>query len=120
MKRPLAFALVCLAGCQSDWREMAVYDAEANVRQQINDSSVQFMHVQFTGDRQTGQTCGYYSRSNMSGATDHVRFIDFIDGAGGQNPYIDDPSAPYPVNKSDFAANWQTQCLDLGYSINQN
>lgn len=46
---------------------------------------------------------------------DTTRFIVFIDGAGGENPYIDDPSAPYPRNKDDFALNWRTQCLELGY-----
>jgi hypothetical protein len=71
------------------------------------------------GDQQTGQTCGYFERPNSLGGKDAVRFIVFIDGAGGQNPFIDDPSAPYPTNKSDFALNWQTQCLDLGYSAQQ-
>ena len=39
-----------------------------------------------------------------------------IDGAGGQNPFIDDPAALYPTNKDDFALNWRAQCLDLGYT----
>ena len=38
-----------------------------------------------------------------------------IDGGGGQNPFIDKPSARYPLNKDDFELNWRTQCLDLGY-----
>lgn len=107
--------LVGLAGCGGDWRTRAISDAETLVRQQLNDPSLKFAHVQVTGDSSTGQVCGYYEKPNTSAGIDDVRFIAFIDGAGGQNPYIDDPSALYPQNKNDFALNWRTQCVDLGY-----
>lgn len=107
--------LIVLAGCNGDWRAKAMSDAEILVRQQLDNPSIKFAHVQVTGDSSTGQTCGYYEKSDPGGGIDTIRFIAFIDGAGGENPYIDDPSAPYPTNKSDFALNWRTQCLDLGY-----
>ncbi|MGD9811609.1 MAG: hypothetical protein AB7U35_09795, partial [Sphingobium sp.] len=108
-----------VGGCNSDWRAKAVDEAEELMRQQLNDPTTQFNRVQFSGDQQSGQTCGYYERPNAPVGKHSVRFIVFIDGAGGQNPYIDDPSAPYPINKSDFALNWKTQCLDLSYSETQ-
>jgi hypothetical protein len=112
----LILSLISVAGCSSgDWRANAIKDAEALVRQQLNDPSLKFAHVQFIGDKSTGQTCGYYERPDPRGGVIDIRFIAFIDGAGGQNPYIDDPSAPYPENKSDFGLNWRTQCHDLGY-----
>jgi hypothetical protein len=116
MKRLLALSLLGLAGCGPDWRAKAATDAEALMRQQLKDPSLQFAHIMVTGDSDSGQTCGYYERSNQLGGMDGVRFIAFIDGAGGQNPYIDDPSAPYPENKGDFELNWRTQCVDLGYN----
>ena len=90
-------------------------DAEMLVRQQSSGQPLKFSHVQFTGDSSTGQTCGYYETPAPGGGVRETRFIVFIDGAGGKNPYIDDPSAPYPENKDDFALNWRTQCLELGY-----
>ncbi len=115
MRRILLPSLIALAGCGSDWRAKAMNDAEALMRQQLDNPKLQFAHVQVTGDSSTGQTCGYYETPNAFGSTDGTRFIVFIDGAGGQNPYIDDPSAPFPRNKDDFELNWKTQCLDLGY-----
>lgn len=115
MKRLFILSFIGLAGCGGDWRTKAVDDAEALVRQQLNNPSLQFAHVQVTGDSQTGQTCGYYKEPNTFGGNKGIRFIFFIDGAGGQNPYINDFSAPYPENKDDFALNWRTQCVDLGY-----
>jgi len=115
MRCLLILPLIGLAGCNGDWRARAVSDAETLVRQQFNDPSLKFAHVQVTGDSSSGQTCGYYERSSPGGGVDTTRFIVFIDGSGGENPYIDDPSAPYPRDKSDFALNWRTQCVDLGY-----
>ena len=115
MRYIFILSLIGLVGCSGDWRAKAMNDAETLVRQQLNEPSLKFAHVQVTGDSSTGQACGYYERLDPRGGIDDTRFIVFIDGAGGQNPYIDDPSAPYPRNKSDFALNWRTQCLDLGY-----
>ena len=115
MKRFLLLVLITLGACQADWRTQEVKDAEALMRDQLKDPSVEFSRVQFTGDDRTGQTCGYYVIHTPDGGEVSTRFIVFVDGAGGQNPYIDDPSAPYPTNKDDFALNWRTQCLDLGY-----
>ena len=86
------------------------------MKQALRDPSLHFARVQFTGDPESGQTCGYYERANEFDGKDRARFIVFIDGAGGHNPYSDSPSLPYPENKSDFELNWQEQCLDLGYS----
>ena len=118
MKSLLVITLISLAGCSSgngDWRAKAVNDAEALVRQQINDPSVKFVRVEFTGDRESGQTCGYFERPDPGVGIDDTRFIAFIDGGDGRNPYIDDASAPYPKSSSDFELNWRTQCLELGY-----
>jgi hypothetical protein len=118
MRSILVLSLIGLAGCSStgrDWRAKAVNNAETLLRQQFNDPSLKFVHVQYTGDSSTGQTCGYFERPDPGAGMDDTRFISFIDGGGGQNPYIDDPSAPYPKSSSDFELNWQTQCLDLGY-----
>ena len=95
---------------------MEVTDAEELVRQQVKAPDLHFSRLQFTGDNQSGQTCGHFEREAVDGGEVDTRFIAFIDGGGGQNPFIDDPSAPYPTNIDDFALNWRTQCLDLGYS----
>lgn len=115
MKRIFLLAILAITACNGDWRSKAIDDSEALVRQQVKEPSLKFANVQFVGDRSTGQTCGYYEWQNPGIGTVKVRFISFIDGAGGQNPYIDDPSAPYPKIKSDFELNWRTQCLELGY-----
>lgn len=116
MKRLVMILLLGAAGCHADWRAQAVNDAEQLVREQVKDPSLQFSRVQFTGDNRSGQTCGYFERKDYYAGEVDTRFIVFIDGGGGQNPFIDDPSAPYPVNKDDFALNWHTQCVELGYS----
>lgn len=116
MKRLLMIPLFVVAGCHADWRRRAVDDAEALMRQQVKNPSLKFLRVQFTGDDRTGQTCGYFVTSAADGGEVSRRFIVFIDGGGGQNPFIDDLSAPYPTNKDDFELNWRTQCVELGYS----
>jgi hypothetical protein len=117
MKRLMLLLLIGASGCQNaDWQAQAVKDAEDLVRQQMNDPSAQFYRVQFTGDNRSGQTCGYFQAKTAEGGAVDTRFIVFIDGGGGQNPFIDDPSAPYPTNKDDFELNWRTQCVELGYS----
>lgn len=112
---PLCVALAVLSGCGNDWREKAMHDAQIIVQQQLKAETLTFSRVQFVGDNSTGQTCGYVERPDPDGGVRRSRFIVFIDGAGGKNPYLSDVSAPYPANKADFAINWQTQCLDLGY-----
>jgi len=120
MRCMLALLLIGLGGCSGgDWRARAMNNAETLVRQQFSDPSLKFVHVQFTGDSNTGQTCGYFERPDPRGGVSDTRFIVFIDGGGGENPFIDAMSAPYPRNKSDFALNWRTQCLDLGYRFDE-
>lgn len=116
MRQLIFILLLGLSACHSDWRGQAINDAEASVRRQLNKPSLQFSRVQFTGDNHSGQTCGYFMANSADGGEVATRFIMFIDGNGGQNPFIDDPSAPYPTNKDDFALNWRTQCVELGYS----
>lgn len=115
MRWLVVLALIGAAACQADWRQQAMNDAETLIREQVKDPSLHFSRVQFTGDDHTGQTCGYYVISTPDGGEVSTRFIVFIDGGGGQNPFIDKASAPYPTNKDDFALNWRTQCVDLGY-----
>lgn len=112
----IGLGCLALAGCGGDWRAKAVDDAEALLRQDRGDPALKFDHVAVTGDSSSGQACGYFERPSAYGGTTSTRFIYFIDGAGGQNPFIDDPAATYPTNKSDFALNWRTQCLELGYA----
>ena len=51
MKPLLSITLLGLAGCSgSDWRQAAIADAEAAIRAQVNNPSLKFSHVQFTGD----------------------------------------------------------------------
>ena len=116
MRRLLVPALIVSNACNSDWRAQAMSGAEAMIRGQFNNPSLQFSRVQFTGDDRSGQTCGYFTRRTADGGEVSTRFIVFVDGGGGQNPFVDDPSAPYPVNKDDFQLNWRTQCVELGYS----
>lgn len=112
----IGLGCIALAGCGGDWRAKAIDDAEALLRQDRGDPALKFAHVAVTGDSSSGQACGTFERPSAYGGTTSTRFIYFIDGAGGQNPFVDDPAAPYPANKSDFALNWRTQCLDLGYA----
>jgi hypothetical protein len=77
---------------------------------------LKFSRVQFTSDNQTGQTCGYFTIQLWDGSIIAKRFIVFIDGDSAQSPFIDDPSARFPVNKADFELNWQDQCVKLGYN----
>jgi hypothetical protein len=115
VKRLIALSLIGLSGCHLDWRKQALEDAEETVRQQVKSPVLHFSRVQVTGDERSGQTCGYFEIPTADGGEVAKRFIVFIDGGGGQNPFIDDPSAPYPTNKEDFSLNWHTQCVDLGY-----
>jgi len=115
MKSLALLLLFMLAACSGDWRQAAVNDAEALVRDQVKDPSLQFSRVQFTGDDRSGQTCGYYTIRTADGGEASIRFISFIDGNRGENPFIDLPSAPYPTNKDDFDLAWRSECLDLGY-----
>ena len=114
----LLAVLVLATGCHSDWRARAINDAEALVRSKVGDPALQFRHVQFTGDERSGQTCGYFVMNSADGGEETTRFIVWVDGGGGQTPWIDDSSAPYPTDKSDFGLNWQSQCVDLGYDAN--
>jgi hypothetical protein len=115
VRRLIFLSLVGLASCQGDWRVQAVQQAETLIRDRVGDPSLQFTRVQFTGDNVSGQTCGYFVRRTADGGEVDTRFIVFVDGANGQNPFIDEASSPYPINKEDFALGWRTQCLDLGY-----
>lgn len=115
MRRLMMLAILALGACHWGWKDHAIQSAEDMVRQQVGDPSLKFSRVEFTGDDRTGQTCGYFTTQADDGGEVATRFIVFIDGAGGQNPFVDDPSAPYPANKDDFELNWRTQCVDLGY-----
>ena len=115
MKRLVLLSLAALAACGNDWRTQATVDAEDLVKKQIPDPSLRFSKVQFTGNRKSGQTCGHYEIVTADGSHIDNRFIVFIDGGRGQNPYTDDPSTPYPWDKDDFDLNWSTQCVNLGY-----
>jgi len=116
MRRLILMSLGGLAACHGQTGPTVTDQAEALVRQYAKDPAVQFKRVQFTGDDRSGQTCGYFTRPNALGGTDAVRFIVFIDGNGGQNPFIDEASAPYPRDKSLFAFGWREQCVKLGYT----
>jgi hypothetical protein len=115
MRRLIFLALIGATGCHGDWRAQAMNDAEAMVRAQIANPTLRFTRVQFTGDDRTGQTCGYFTRQAADGGEVATRFIVYIDGGDGQNPFIDDPATPFPINKGDFELNWRTQCVELGY-----
>ena len=115
LRKAVAIAALLLAACHEDWRGKAITDAEDVVRKTIGQSSLQFSKVQFTGDANSGQTCGYFVTKAADGSQKRTRFIAFIDGNSGQNPYVDDWSSPFPDNKNDFELNWRTQCLELGY-----
>ncbi len=118
MRRVLLLSLVALAGCHRGpvVDSPTVKNAEALVRQQAKDAAIKFDHVQSVGDSQTGTTCGYFTRTNVLGGTDVVRFMVFADGNDGANPYIDEPTAPFPQNKADFAPAWKKQCVTAGYA----
>jgi hypothetical protein len=118
MRRWLPVTLAALASCHGTSgpaETPAVKQAEALIRQQQSSPSIGFQHVQFTGDAKAGQTCGYFTRPNAIGGTDAVRFIVFADAAKGQNPYIDDPDATFPLDKTEFEPAWQKRCVKLGY-----
>jgi hypothetical protein len=83
-------------------------NAEAMIRAQINNPSLQFSRVQFTGDDRSGQTCGYFTRRTADGEEVSTRFIVFIDGGGGQNPFVDDSSRALSGEQDDFQLNWRT------------
>ena len=104
MRRLMMLAILALGACHWGWKDHAIQSAEDMLRQQVGDPSLKFSRVESTGDDRTDD-----------GGEVATRFIVFIDGAGGQNPFVDDPSAPYPANKDDFELNWRTQCVDLGY-----
>lgn len=117
MRRVLLLMLVALSGCHRGpvTDSPAVKKAEALVRQHARDGAIKFDHVESVGDSQTGTTCGYFSRTNVLGGTDVVRFMVFADGNDGANPYIDEPTAPFPQKKTDFAPAWKKQCVTAGY-----
>ncbi len=85
------------------------------MRTEVHDPTIKFYRLQFMGDNRTGQTCGYFSTQASDGGIITKRFMSFIDGNGGENPFIDDMSARFPKNKGIFELNWQDQCVKLGY-----
>jgi hypothetical protein len=118
MKLWLLLPLALLAGCHKGGGAAdppAVVKAEALIKQQVGKTPIGFLRVQPTGDADTGQVCGYFTRKNALGGTDAVRFIVFADGNNGENPFIDQPSSPFPIVKSDFAVAWAKLCVKLGY-----
>ena len=119
MRRVLLLSLVVLAGCHRGpaGDSPMVKKAEALVRQQAKAGAIKFDHVQSVGDSQTGTTCGYFTRTNVLGGTDVVRFMVFADGNDGANPYIDEAAAPFPQKKTDFAPAWKKQCVTAGYTV---
>jgi hypothetical protein len=117
MRRLLLLSLAALAGCHGSSPDSAKVNkkAEALVRKSAKDQKIKFQDVMAVGDSATGTTCGYFTRGNVLGGTDLVRFMVFADGNDGANPYIDQPSAPYPYVKADFEPAWKKQCIKAGY-----
>lgn len=117
MRRLLLLSLLALAGCGGGGGggpSKPVKDAEALVRKSARDSKIKFDNVQAVGEAEDGKVCGYFYRPNPMGGTDAVRFITFNDGNEGANPYIDQPSADFPQDKTEFADSWQ-ECVKAGY-----
>ncbi len=118
MNKLMILLLLGMAGCgaaDEDWQAKAMTDAQEMVRAQVKDPDLRFSRVQYTGDRTSGQTCGYYITASGYGGDKTNRFIVYIDGANGMNPFTDSSATPYPLNKLDFQLNWRTQCVELGY-----
>ncbi len=57
MRRLLIFLIIGLTDALAIGERGEINDAEALVRQQVNDPKLKFAHVQFTGDSSSGQTC---------------------------------------------------------------
>jgi hypothetical protein len=104
------------ASCQkADWRQTAISDAERAVRLEAGDSGGTFSVVQITGDQSSGQVCGKVIARNgsiLSGS--QARFIFYIDGAGGNNPWVEGNPGPHKAPNFDF--NWNEDCVLEGYS----
>ena len=106
----LLAALACGACQESDWRQTAVANAEREVRLEAGDPKATFSAVQITGDEFTGQVCGLVTArddSILSGSP--ARFIFYIDGGGGNNPWVE--GNPGSHKAPDFAFNWNADCV---------
>jgi hypothetical protein len=117
MRPPLvALAVLACAACHtSDWRRGAIENAERTVRIEAGDPQATFSDVQVTGDQSTGQVCGYVTAHNdtmLSGGP--ARFIFYIDGAGGNNPWVEGNPGRHKAPNFDF--NWSADCVHEGYS----
>ena len=108
-------ALGCGACQAADWRQTAIANAERDVRVEAGDPRATFSAVQVTGDQSTGQVCGRVTAHNnsiLSGSP--ARFIFYIDGGGGNNPWVE--GNPGPHIAPDFDFNWNADCVHEGYS----
>jgi hypothetical protein len=118
MKRLVVLCVAALAACHGGGKpgeiSPTVRDAENLVGKQMNDKTIAFFDAQTVGVPPTQKTCGHFKRRNAFGGTDMIRFIAFTGGNGGENPFIDDVSSPYPIKKRDFGAAWGA-CKRDGY-----
>ncbi|HET7575480.1 MAG TPA: hypothetical protein VFK19_02810 [Sphingomicrobium sp.] len=117
MRNGLVIFLVLACGAceKADWHQIAITDAERAVRTEAGDSEAQFSSVQITGDQSTGQVCGMVTARNnsfLSGVP--ARFIFYIDGGGGNNPWIE--GNPGTHTAPDFEFNWNADCVREGYA----
>jgi hypothetical protein len=115
----LTFFLLAALGCAScqkaDWRQTAISNAERAARLEAGDPGAIFSAVQITGDQFTGQICGRVTaRDNTILSGSPARFIFYIDGGGGNNPWIE--GNPGPHKAPDFGFNWNADCVAEGYS----
>jgi hypothetical protein len=97
-----------------DWRAKAVADAENQIRAKLGDPAAQFANVGVTGDRHTGQTCGFVTAKPAASADGGTgRFIVYIDKTAG--PFIEYSVGISTVSQEQFDFAWQHDCLDQGY-----
>ena len=110
---PLALLLFGCGG-DADWQSKVIADAEAQIRAKLGDPAARFARVQVTGDRTSGQSCGFVTanpRASASGGSG--RFIVYIDNAAG--PFIEYSVGISTISQPQFEFQWEHDCLDEGY-----
>ena len=112
----LGVSLLALFACddRSDWRPKVIADAETQIRARLVDPAAQFTGVQVTGDRTSGQACGFVTAKPPAAASGGTgRFIVYIDKGAG--PFIEMSVGISTISQPQFEFQWEHDCLDEGY-----
>jgi hypothetical protein len=108
----LCGSVLALCACdEPDWRPKAIAAAEDQMRSRLGDPAARFARVQLTGDRSSGQTCGFVTAQPAASAGGGTgRFIVYIDNP--TRPFIEYSVGIATISEAQFEFQWEHDCVD--------